>query len=668
MIQPKELVFLKDQKKESLSHIFTPMVHDQRNNSLNDGLNGLSPKSTICLAIDILDNEKFITALQREADKGVRIYLLLGEESDNKNAISKLTGRCLIRCGVRQAGGFLLQDGNTSNAQGWLISGRTINQTLIVNGQHCDDLYRVFCHLFWQQAGSEYLEQNKPSTSVTNSPIGEILLNAQHNLPNKLKEMLIPELEGLQIGSAQNWSKQMLWQLVSFNQARGKLLLIIPENEKLDSLESLCDITDVRFGTQPMGNLLITSQGGWWLPDYPDPKKVNWVLRLDQDQRSRLNEYLQNNWQQANWKLQSQVKLGDLVGQVRFANQPGKTFEIEEQLSMTLEAVEAPDIDNFINPNIEQLCADQTHFGKDRLAHIIEYKVKLCPPRLPIEAKQDPIESQWGKQQELWLEKLNSLKNRINQLIRYEEKLSERVKNKLSGFLLGQHQKVSEIMGRLQKLCDIDVGRSSPALLEQWTQELYDLEIEIKKRESRCQQQEVHTRKEIEWEDECKKMDDAIKHLEEKVQKQESNLKNASEELERAKEILLHDKDSSQSKKTRKELDKYANNEKQARTSLENTTKQLSTLQSRRKKEMNFCSPEDIVIDDAETLGKVLGNKPADIKFKPDWPKEFLPPEGMHLYECNQQRWLIIQDLDQLEDARVHSSRLNAKIGIKQEI
>jgi len=668
MIQPKELVFFKDQKEQLLSHIFTPMAHDPINNSLNDGLNNLSPKSTICLAINILDNEKLIATLQKEADKGVRIYLLLGKESDNKNAISRLTGRCLIRYGVCQAGGFLLQDGNTSNAQGWLISGINIDRTLIVNGQHCDDLYRVFCHLFWQQASSEYLEQNKSPTPVNNSLVGEILLNDQYNLPNKLNEILSSELESLQLCCVQSWSEQMLWQLVSFKRVRGKLLLFMPENENPDSLESLCDITDVRLSTQPVGNLLFTSQSGWWLPDYPDPKIVNWALRLNQKQRSRLNKHLENNWQRADWQLLSQVKLGDMRGQVRFADQPGKIFEIGEQLSMTLDAVEAPDIDIFINSSIEQLCADQIHFGKDRLAHNIEYKVKLYPPRLPVKAKHDPIESQWSKQQELWVEKLNSLKNRINQLSNYEEKISERVKNKLSGFLLGQNQKLSEIGENIQKLCIVDVGRSSPALLEQWTQELYELEIGIKKRESRCQQQEARTRKEIEWEDKCKKLDDDIKRLEDKVSKQEVDQKNASNELERTKESLSQDLKSSQPKKIRKEIDKYTNKEKHARTSLENTKKELLNLQSRRKNEEKFVSPEDIVIDDAETFGKVLGNKPSDTKYKPDWPKEFLPAEGMHLYECDQQRWLIIQDIEQLEDARGHSSRLNAKIGIKQEV
>lgn len=123
---------------------------------------------TLLLACDQIKNKELILALQEAADRGVRIYLLLGDQQSNHTAIDSLTGRCLIRTGLKQHGGLMLVDHTASQARGFLITGA---QSMTTSGggdwgiqleqRQIEDSFRSFCKLFWEDAGSEYLKQNE---------------------------------------------------------------------------------------------------------------------------------------------------------------------------------------------------------------------------------------------------------------------------------------------------------------------------------------------------------------------------------------------------------------------------------------------------------------------------------------------------------------------------
>lgn len=76
---------------------------------------------TLMIACEQLKDESLIQAIKEQAEKGIRIYLLLGEKNANKVAIDVLSGRCLIRTGVSQKGALMVVDHTTTQAQGLLL-------------------------------------------------------------------------------------------------------------------------------------------------------------------------------------------------------------------------------------------------------------------------------------------------------------------------------------------------------------------------------------------------------------------------------------------------------------------------------------------------------------------------------------------------------------------
>lgn len=667
-MEPKTLTFEVKQGEQVLPSVFTYKGQESVDKNLSGGIPNLSPKNTICLAIEKLSDDKLIQNLQKLASKGIRVYLLLGEEDNNKIVVDRLAGHCLIRFGVSQNGGLLIQDGNTNQTQGWVLFSGWNDYTLELNALQCQNLFKTFCYLFWEVSKSEIVAQEKSPISVKKSPVGNILLDDNYNLPEKLPEKL--SLNNFQIGSDQCWSSEKLWNLKDFDNSTGRLLLQLKEKSSVPSLEKLCKSADVRLTSTPIENLLITSENGWWLPDQPSPDRVNWALRLSEEQKQELHEHVEQRFSKAEWVLQRNAQLGSLQGNIRFSDRPEKILSVVTEMSIELENVEADDIEQFINPVIEQLCADQIVFEKDRLAHVVKYTVKLDPPLLPVGAKQHHLEIQWKQQQEKWQDKLNILVSRMDELDKREGKLSEKLKTTLSGFLLGQKQKSSEIREQIANLANVDLGRSSPGILNQITQQLNDLIGHIAEREKRYAHEETRARKEIEWKEECQKLDDQIQELKKKLASKEESYRKFQlvfEEKQTELEKLGSDAGKSERKKVQKELEDSKRTADLAMSDLEKIENELSNRISRRAQLEKNPVDSNNIDKNADALGKVLGNKKADEAFKPEWPKEFLPSKRTGLYLHNQQSYLTISEIGQLVNARDDALRLKAKICVKPE-
>jgi hypothetical protein len=670
MIESKTISFSANQEGQILSSVFVPNENKAATTTLNDRINDFSPKNNVCLAVDKLTDDTLIQDIQKLAKRDIRVYLLLGEEDNNKEAISKLAGHCLIRLGVSQTGGMLLQDCNTNHSCGWVLTDSKINTNFELNTQQCDSLYRAFCFLFWNKAKSEILTQDNSPEPVKRPPNGNILLNDDYNLPGKLQDKLLQEENSFLIGTDRCWPYGKLWNLADFDNAPSRLLLQIQENESLPSIEVLCEGSDVHLSERTIENLLVTSENSWWLPNKPSLEKVNWALLLSAEQKSRVQEFLEQMWSTADWVFRKNAKLRDLHGNIRFANQPGKTFNVTSQMSIGLESIETEDIDQFLDPVIERICADQIVFGKDRLVHNVNYTVRINPPLLPSEATAHPLDIQWKQQQQKFQEKLNLLIERLKELDKREGKLSEKLKQSLSGFLLGQRQKSSEIREKMETLSDMDLGRSSPASLDKLTRELNDIIKLIADREARFIKEEDQARKSIEWQDKCQKLDDEISDLDKKVNSiEESHRRNKTklEEKQVAIDNFPDNVSKSERKKFQKELDDCKRKVSTDSSELQRTKNELASCISRREQMGHEPSSSKNLDNKANSLGTVLGNKIVDDTFRPEWPGEFLPGKGTNLYLHAHRSYLTISDIGQLDTAKKDASRLKAKICVKME-
>ena len=155
---------------------------------------------TLLLAANQLTQSSVIKALQDAADRGIRIYIYLGNEDFNKEVINSLASRCLLRFGTTQHGALVITDHATFTPSGYVFSGSSLfvhkanheNRDNIfaikLNKEQISDSYRSFCHLFWHDSQKEVLKQGISPKPSSCNPSGDIILNHNYNLPSKILE------------------------------------------------------------------------------------------------------------------------------------------------------------------------------------------------------------------------------------------------------------------------------------------------------------------------------------------------------------------------------------------------------------------------------------------------------------------------------------------------
>jgi DNA repair ATPase RecN len=108
-------------------------------------------------------------------------------------------------------------------------------------------------------------------------------------------------------------------------------------------------------------------------------------------------------------------------------------------------------------------------------------------------------------------------------------------------------------------------------------------------------------------------------------------------------------------------LQKIERDYRQVNDELDNALRELKNSKSA----LSECGERFIYKPSASegSLERQLGlNAATSIKSQFKWPKEDLPEKGTKLKNDGKRRWLVIEDTDQLEQARKDSKRLNAII------
>lgn len=362
-ILPRQEQFTLDYKNEQLPALFIKQESDSDfKESLpplyTDSLKSVVYMSrlTLLIACDQLKDESLILCIKEQADKGIRIYLLLGDKRANKAAIDTLSGRCLIRTGVSQQGALVLVDHSTTQAQGLLLmSGQPLvsaDQLSLAWGiqlepQQIDDSFRSFCKLFWEYSNEEYLQQNQQKSSV-HHPDGAVVTNHSHQLCGTLNDCLSDTLEQLQ--AATN---------TSFNASGDswRLLLGIQSSDIAKQARTGVALTEKRIPS-----LLFSSEGNWLLPDQADFAAANWCLKVSARQSQKLDQAYDQAFEKAAWQYQTGTTIGSYSKnqQIRFADQPNLVSEVEEVREIELQPINSKSIDSFLNDETEELASGVT--------------------------------------------------------------------------------------------------------------------------------------------------------------------------------------------------------------------------------------------------------------------------------------------------------------------
>ena len=593
---------------------------------------GTDDGNVICVAVDRLE-ETQINYCRKQADLGKRVYLLLGDKEKNKPAIERLAGKCLIRTGVLQYGALLLQNGNSSNAKGWVYPTDIMaDATKVETGREATtSLYQTFCYLFWKKATHEFFSQNTQPKELNpnNNPVMEIQIDEPYARPGKLfesvQEDIKRETDPVDIVSDMKNCGWISEVLRSEKQCRKLIFTLKNESKKLPDVENICkkamEVSISEHNELGRHNL-ICSRKIFYLPKDVNNEGVNWVSfeKSDNGERDIISSL------PLHWKLNKTCTIGDLKAGdiIRFANQPSYPYEVQAKIKDKLGVVSTDTIDDFLAKSPEQLCRERNllQFSRDKLAHEIEYDVEIRPPMLPSGAKRDELEIQWEKVQNEWENKLRKLEKDIAENEESKSKWGSHIRQHLSRFIAGQDQKISEYRSQITDLKHIQLGTASRGEREQDWEKYLDLHKNIVNLVKKTKEEKKFAEEIMKWEKEEENIKRKLAGYEEKISKEtdEKNQKNLEKDRERANEDL---------------------------------------------KAHQTSRPKSASEGSSSHFGKVIGLPANEIPTKLSYPSEDLPLSGSPLYRNEHMRYLVITDLANLSQVKKDADILKAKICVK---
>ena len=684
---------------------------------------------TLIIACESIKELSVIKQLQNQADEGVRIYLLLGDESQNQTAIDMLSGRCLIRTGIKQQGTLLLRDHATSQAQGFLLTsndalvdGFAQSQAIELEPMQREDSYRSFCKLFWDQASHEYLEHNKQKKSVIN-PDSNIVVNHSYHLYGTLEECLIDSISSLKAASGSDFNS---------SNTPSRLLLSTDSNLIGNKVNDGVALTESKIP-----NILFSDDGDWLLPDVTEFSVTNWCLKLSASQSKQMITAFEQAHRNATWQFKLNATLGDLPGQlaVRFSDQPQSIRTVELLRSESINDVCTDTIDDFFVKSADELARNSTQWRRDRLAHCMDFSVKIHPPYCPQEAKKDALYQNWQHAEDDWQRSLSTLETLQNSINQQQKSIADSLKGFIKGFLLGQGQSVKQFEKEIEVLKAWSVTTATPAEREAYRKRLTDFQQGIHQRKAETSVKFDEAQQHQYWEDKKSELNKDLDQKTAVAEQKQATFKQKSdgreEALKQVDQNFIESWGKASASLNEKQLDELAlptvealqlnasvlpedkrlalssmsvdqasswkntikekvwkkhyqafahalNNVDEANKKIERDIQeaQKASQQSRLQRQQ----AEQALVDHGEAftyqpnqpsdaLDKQLGLK-ADHKQQGGfvWPAEDLPSNQTELRQYKQQRYLLIDKQEQLGQAQNDAARLNAKIVCNREV
>ncbi|WP_255860866.1 TrmB family transcriptional regulator sugar-binding domain-containing protein [Bacterioplanoides sp. SCSIO 12839] len=500
-----------------------------------------SARLTLLIASDLIKSEEIIELLQQTADRGVRVYLLVGEPKRNKTAIDALSGRCLIRTGVEQKGALMLVDHSTTAPTGMLIMNSAVFEAsdskawaVELEEKQIEDCFRSFCKLFWESSSSECL--NEASGAFQNThPDGVIVTNHSHHLVGSLGSCIQASLQSLTAISYRDHYRDDAEEPGAGLSDYRMLLSSQSKNIAIAARDGVA-LTD-----SSIPSLILSEEGNWLLPDEADFSKANWCLRLSKRESQSIHDAYDLAIDDAAWHYKSDFAMQDIASnqQVRFADNPGDIQNLKEKRARTLEAISTGDIDQFLNESAQALAGDSVNWQQDFMAYQVDYEVDIHPPYAPSQAVKDDLYSHWDDAETDWKKRLQALEGKLISINEKQQSIPDRLTGFIKSFLLGQNQSVKSINRELDALKDWSVTAATPAGRLEYTGRIDKLMAEIDKRGSETAAKIDEAEQHSQWLEKKKDLECKQSKKSEVVDSKES----AREKLKSEKEMQLEDID-----------------------------------------------------------------------------------------------------------------------------
>jgi len=650
-------------------------------------------KQTLIIAADCLP-ETWVQSIQNAVDeKGLRVYLCLGCKDANQGVIDQLDQRCRVRSGLAQQGMLLLRDINSLHKAGSIV---LTGYVLALDKQKIDDSYRSFCKIFWHEAKLDHFDGTSEPVEALDH---QIITNHSYQLPG-----------GLQAYNNQRPVDLLCQTSVprGIESTADKFSLALTSVENASLNQSLVEAgARIALTEQSLPYIAQSAGSIWILPEAANVECVNWGIKLSEQQTAELEGVTTEAQRSARWQLRRDANINSLVGKhILFADStdnPVVFCELEKNI--VLADVYCSELEEFLKKSAEALTTGQTGWSKNALAGNIDYRVRVHPPYLPADAEQDSLINSWRKSENGWQEQVAGLRARVEKLKKKHEGLKKKPFQKIiEGFLLGQKQSFKAMLAQLLELENWRVSLATPAERVENKTKLLDITQQIEALTQRADMEENRAVNELQWQEKKATLNQCLNDAAAGLDRARESYDQQRDKLEERKceaiaaceqELVsaleqLDSKDVStlrqpllyidacerlQGKKAKKqwptlkevidryrpEVTDYEREIKALSDKLQQTEKQHAlALQglSDHGEQFNYQASSNCELD------RQLGNKSLAGP-SIDWPSEELPSNDLQLYTQAQQRYLVVEYHEQLEQAEQDADRLNAELCVK---
>ncbi len=652
-------------------------------------------KHQLLFAADKLLSEDVIIALQNlvESDNNINVYICLGNVKENKTAIDRLRSRCLVRVGVSQAGAMVISDPHYFDKKGLAITCLERGFQLALNNQQIEDTYRSFCYHFWNSTSLEFFGEIEREAQA--APNG-VVLNDEYHKEAYFRQPITFDVATI---STLNLAKHI-------NSAEYSSLLSHPHYPDLNK-QSVSKNAKVALTEQKLPSFVFESGNNraWLLPEGFDKNKVNWVALLDEEQKKQVATKLDSLIEQAEWQLSRQPKIKDLQS-LEFINAEctdSNTLCIKDNKILELEDKFCDSFDEYFIDEPLTFFKEQMGWDKDYLSKTVTFESRVHPPYLSENAKEEKLKSDWQNVQNKWEETIEKEIASINGLkVKEESQKGKPFANLLSKFWLGKSRTLSGYKTELEDLKTCELKSLSPSTRSEKERKLIDLIKQIVQSESDIKVRSSHAEATHKWQREheslqydfakAKKAKEDIEicnnqqapSLKEQLNQLETDYDSklneylasldeaTCEALGKKLETLAKAQQFLKDKKVKKQHQQFNETVKQLtekNRNIENTlseldqalTKSLKDYDVAADKLQNHKNNEPKIQAEDNNLDSQLGIKGKALP-KFNWPEEDLPYSGLKLMIADNQRYIVVNDIKELEQAKDDANRLNAKL------
>jgi hypothetical protein len=472
---------------------------------------------TLLLSADQLTNADIIKALQNSADKGIRIYLYLGNEHKNKQAISALSSRCLIRTGEPQQGALLIGDHATFSPVGHILNSSAVftsnedddNFFIKLTAAQIQDTYRSFCHLFWDKSEKQVIKQGEQSDKAVANPAGTIVVNHQYQLPEQLSGNFT---QASDIKFSQLNHHDLDAALASKLLQATHSILDLNKAELAESLVS--DNKSVALTDLNVPNIVATHSGCWFIPNGATNQQVNWSLKLNLQQSAELTNSLNQAFDAAQWQLDKSRSVENLDSLFMFVDEANNVYQCEQSVELELAPVYTDNMDSFLYDNIEELTSSHTDLTREYLAKSIHYNVQRHPPYCPQGAIKAQLYTSWNSANNNWLTALADLEVKLNRLDKKRTSVSQSISSFFSSFSLGQQHKHRKLKKSITALLQPDMITATPAERAEQQNNYLDCFKQLSHDDDATDQAIDKAKLEKQWHDKKEQLTKSLQHKE----------------------------------------------------------------------------------------------------------------------------------------------------------